>query len=94
MVGDNFATCCVLHNMMLSEMVHEASPPWLQCGSHLASKDGMWLEGPSQPCAPVPVDASSKQLKLEFDCYWILLSYQLSGWRAKNPKTTSIDWLI
>ncbi len=52
--------------MMLSEMVHEGKPSRLQCGRHLAS-NGMWLEGPSEPCPSVPCNAYSKQLKLEFD---------------------------
>jgi hypothetical protein len=61
-----FVTFCVLHSMMLNEMVCEASPSWLHCGCHLAKNDDMWLEGLSQPCAPVPVDASLKLLKLDF----------------------------
>jgi hypothetical protein len=28
---DIFLTCAVLHNMMLSEMVHEGKHSWLQC---------------------------------------------------------------
>jgi hypothetical protein len=60
----------------VSKMVCEDSPSWLQHGCHLAS-DGMWLEGPSQPCAPVPVDASLKRLKLEFSCCQTLPSHHL-----------------
>jgi hypothetical protein len=84
----------MLHNMMLSEMVCEASPSQLQRGCHLVSIDSMWLEGPSQPCAPVQVDAYLKRLKLEFDCCRTLLSSFLESLEGKNPNNTSIDWRI
>jgi hypothetical protein len=54
-----FLTCTVLHNMMLSEMVREGKPSWLQRGRHLAS-NGMWLEGPLEPSPSVPSNACSK----------------------------------
>jgi hypothetical protein len=85
-----FLTCAVLHNMMLSEMVREGKLFWLQCGRHLAS-DGMWLEGPSEPCASVPGNACSKHFKLEFDRCCTLLSHHLRVWRVRNKNDSTID---
>ncbi len=87
---EKFLTCAVLHNMMLSEMVCEDNPSWLQCGRHLAS-NGVWLEGASEPCASVPGYACSKQLKLEFERRCTLLSHHLRVWRDRNKNDSTID---
>ena len=80
-----FTVCCILHNMMLSEMVTEGQPSRLRRGNQMANDGGMWLEGPA--CGTLDTDTVSgeaKKLKEAFDSRRTLLAHHLKVWREKN----------
>ncbi len=79
--GQIFMTCAVLHNMMLSEMVREGTPPRLWRGANLANA-GMWLEGPSESI-PVSGTDDATKLKDAFDRRRMQLCHHLCIWNDK-----------
>ena len=76
-----FVACCVLHNMMLDEMVREEPPPRVGRG-HCMPNDGMWLDGPTEN--PVEIlNASATTLKLKFHRRRNILAHHLWVWKSK-----------
>ena len=86
--GQIFLTCAVLHNMMLSKMVREGRPPRLQRGVHLASKNGIWIEGPSDSPPAVPGSKNASRLTEAFHQRRIQLCHHLRIWCDKNKKNS------
>ncbi len=83
---ENFLTCAVLHNMMLSKMVRAGMHPRFPWGVHLAS-DGIWLEGPLEMLLPPPAaNVHTNKLKEAFDEQQTLLCNHVHIWREKNKR--------
>ncbi len=78
-----FFACCVLHNMMLDEMVREEPPPRLGRGCQMPN-DGIWLEGPTE-LLPSNENTSKTftMLKLQFHRRRNLLAHHLWVWKSK-----------
>ena len=77
-----FVTCCVLHNMMLDEMVREEKAPRIGRGCSIGD-DNVWLEGPSEEVPVLPSDAVQRSLKVKFDKRRMLLCHHLKHWKEK-----------
>ncbi len=81
-----FVACCVLHNMMLEEMIREEPAPRIGRGCCMPN-DGMWLEGPTEE--PVEnINASATTLKMKCHRQRNILAHHLWVWksRCKNRK--------
>ena len=78
-----FVACCVLHNMMLDEMVREEPPPRVGRGCQMPN-DGIWLEGPTE-LPPLNENTSRKftMLKLQFHRRRNVLAHHLWVWKSK-----------
>jgi len=86
--GQIFLTCAVLHNMMLSEMVREGKPPCLQRGVNLASKNGIWIEGPLDSLPAVPGTDDESRLREAFHQCRMQLCHHLQIWCDKNKENS------
>ena len=79
-----FVACCVLHNMMLDEMVREEPPPRIGRGCCMPN-DGVWLEGPTEP--PILSDDNTSRrftlMKLMFHRRRNILAHHLWVWKSK-----------
>ena len=78
-----FFACCVLHNMMLDEMVREEPPPRLGRGCQMPN-DGIWLEGPTE-LLPSNENTSKTftMLKLQLHRRRNILAHHLWVWKSK-----------
>jgi hypothetical protein len=71
-----FFACCVLHNMMLDEMVREEPPPRLGRGCQMPN-DGIWLPSNEN------TSKTFTMLKLQFHRRRNLLAHHLWVWKSK-----------
>jgi hypothetical protein len=74
-----FFTCCILHNMMLDEMVREAPPERIGRGCRMPNS-GMWLNGPTV-LEPVRLNRLDMKLRCKFDERRMLLANHLRVWK-------------
>jgi hypothetical protein len=79
-----FVTCCVLHNMMLDEMVREPAPPRVGRGCCMPD-DGIWLDGPTELSMEDmnPKNAQDKKLRVEFHRRRNILATHIAQWKVK-----------
>ena len=77
-----FVSHCVLHNMMLDEMVREEKAPRIGRGCSIGD-DNVWLEGPTEEVIVLPSDAVQRSLKVKFDKRRMLLCHHLKHWKEK-----------
>ena len=77
-----FVSCCVLHNMMLDEMIREEPPPRIGRGCCMPN-DGVWLEGPTELGVEQHVSKTTNLLKLNFHRRRNLLAHHLWVWKSK-----------
>jgi hypothetical protein len=79
-----FVTCCVLHNMMLDEMVREPPPPRVGRGCRMPN-DGMWLDGPTELSVEdmYPQSADGKKERAEFHRRRNILATHIVHWKVK-----------
>ena len=77
-----FVACCVLHNMMLDEMVREEPQPRVGRGCQMPN-DGIWLEGPTELSSNENTSRKFTMLKLQFHRRRNLLAHHLWVWKSK-----------
>ena len=79
-----FVACCVLHNMMLDEMVREEPPARVGRGCHMPT-DSVWLDGPTVLSAAdmSPRDDVAKKLRHEFHRRRNILAMHVAVWKVK-----------
>ena len=78
-----FVACCVLHNMMLDEMVREEPPPRVGRGCQMPN-DGLWLEGATElPPSNENCNRKFTMMKLQFHRRRNLLAHHLWVWKSK-----------
>jgi hypothetical protein len=79
-----FVTCCVLHNMMLDEMVREPPPPRVGRGCCMP-QDGIWLDGPTVLNVEdmYPRTADGKKERAEFHRRRNILTMHIVHWKIK-----------
>jgi hypothetical protein len=78
-----FVACCVLHNMMLDEMIREDPPPRIGRGCCMPN-DGVWLEGPTElEIVDDPTNRILNVLKLKFHQRRNILAHHLWVWKSK-----------
>lgn len=72
---------CILHNMMLDEMVREPPTNRIGRGCRMPN-DGMWLAGPTEPDQK-KLNRLDKKLRSQFDARRTLLAHHLRVWKEK-----------
>jgi hypothetical protein len=78
-----FVACCVLHNMMLDEMIREEPPPRIGRGCCMPN-DGIWLEGPTESyIVDDHSDRGLTMLKLKFHRRRNMLAHHVWVWKSK-----------
>ena len=79
-----FIACCVLHNMMLDEMVHEEPSQRVGRGCHMP-KDSLWLDGPTELSDEDKnqQEAISKKLRHDFHRRRNILAMHVCVWKVR-----------
>jgi hypothetical protein len=79
-----FVACCVLHNMMLDEMVREEPPARVGWGCHMP-EDSVWLDGPTVLSVKdmSPRDDIAKKLRHDFHRRRNILAMHVAVWKVK-----------